>query len=150
MFPRGLRDTDLSIQVEHIVPFSLAGNDPDNIDNLDLSCGWCNLSKSNTVSMYTRNRNGKYYNHPNLGRVSIPNRYWVVKLLMSHDECQVCGKKPQIKGNELRPVLINDKGVANINNLKVVCGNCDPIRGDRIVDAMTYEQLVTVKKSNLI
>lgn len=150
MFPRGVIARDLSIEVEHIVPFSLKGGDPDDISNLALSCGWCNSSKSNSMSIYTVNRNGKYYCHPNLGRRSIPNRFWIVKLLMIQKNCQNCGATPTIEENKLRPILINDKGIANVNNLKVVCGSCDNIRGERMVESKTYKERVKMKKMNLI
>ena len=150
MFPRGLIQRDLSIEVEHIVPFSLAEGNPDKLSNLALSCGWCNISKSNTVSVYTVNRNGKYYAHPRLGKRSVPNRYWIVKLLMLHRKCEVCNKAPLTKANKLRLDLINDKGVANISNLKVVCGICDRIKGDRLVSSANYKELISRKKLNLI
>jgi hypothetical protein len=150
MFPRGLIEVDLSIQVEHITPFSLAKGDPNKIENLALSCGWCNLSKSNTVSIYTTNRNGKYYEHSIFGKRSIPNRYWIVKLLMTQRKCEICGSKPNTSENKLRLNLINDKGIANVSNLKVVCGLCDQIKGDRLVPSTTYKDRVTKKKFNLI
>ncbi|MCG9759937.1 HNH endonuclease [Pseudoalteromonas sp. Isolate6] len=150
MFPRGVNSQDLRIEIEHVIPFSKKASDPHCIANLALSCGWCNNAKSNHMSIYTTSRNGKYFNHPALGPRSIPNRYWVVKLLMLTNECEVCKRRPNIKGNELRFSLKNPKGVANINNLKVVCGKCDDIKGDRLVEATSYKDKIFSKRSNFI
>lgn len=150
MFPRGLNSQDLRIEVEHVIPFSRATNNPDDLDNLELACGWCNNAKSNHMSIYTTSRNGKYYHHPSLGLRSIPNRYWIVKLFMLHEKCEVCKKVPKIDKNKLRFTLKNKKGVANINNLKVVCGICDDMRGDRLVNATDYNERIIKKKSNFI
>lgn len=150
MFPRGVNSQDLRIEIEHVIPFSKKAKSPDNIENLALSCGWCNNAKSNHMSIYTTNRNGKYYKHPSLGLRSIPNRYWIVKLFMLQSKCEDCGTEPTIQGNELRITLKNPKGVANINNLKAVCGNCDDIKGHRKVNTLNYKDNLTAKRSNLI
>jgi hypothetical protein len=69
---------------------------------------------------------------------------------MTQRKCEICGSKPNTSENKLRLNVINDKGIANVSNLKVVCGLCDQIKGDRLVPSTTYKDRVTKKKFNLI
>ncbi|WP_235501704.1 HNH endonuclease domain-containing protein, partial [Trabulsiella odontotermitis] len=50
--PIGLIDRDLKIEIDHLYPFALGGDD--SIENFRLICGWANMVKSSQVTMYGR------------------------------------------------------------------------------------------------
>lgn len=148
MMPRGLIERDLKIEVEHKLPFSKGGGDIDNLDNIALSCGWCNRYKSNYISIYDVGRNLKSYKNGSYVGYSIPEPYWIIRKLALENKCShigcFCNRK-----NKLYIDLINPRGAANPINLKVVCKLHMNERHRRFVPRSNYKDCLISKKIEL-
>ncbi|MBF5067143.1 HNH endonuclease, partial [Salmonella enterica subsp. enterica serovar Istanbul] len=107
-----LIERDLKIEVEHKLPFSKGGGDIDDLNNIALSCGWCNRYKSNLISIYDVGRNLKNYKNSNFIGFSIPEPYWVIRKMALANRCSHPGCTATRKNN-LYIDLINPRGAAN-------------------------------------
>lgn len=146
MMPRGLIERDLKIEIEHKIPFSKGGGDISDIENIDLSCGWCNRYKSNYISLYDVGKSSKFYRHNVLGDVSIPEPYWIIRKMGLYNKCHEdsCTKG---RKNKLFIDLINPHGTANPLNLKVVCLDHVKDYHLRRVPAQSYREFVSVSSN---
>lgn len=128
--PRGLHEQDLRIEVDHVQPFSLGGDD---VNNLSLACGWCNRYKAANTSIYDV-AGHLLYTHENIGGLnSLPRQFWTVRLLAISSSCEHrngcdCDMNPL--GLTVSP--INRKGAINPANLMVCCYDHDPIESIRM------------------
>ncbi|MBN3492223.1 HNH endonuclease [Vibrio neptunius] len=150
MFPRGLKERDFKIEVEHKLPFSLGGGDIDDIDNIGLSCGYCNRHKWKFLSVYDANRNLRTFSHLRLGMVSVPQPYWVIRILALADKCSEAGCTARKTSQQLYVDLVNDLGSATPSNLKVVCRKHIRNPGDRFVNSKLFIEKVSKGRSNIV
>tara|TARA_Y100001970_G_C14176231_1_gene827142 strand:+ start:450 stop:1409 length:960 start_codon:yes stop_codon:yes gene_type:complete len=140
MFPRGLKERDFKIEVEHKLPFSLGGGDIDDIENIDLSCGYCNRHKWKFLSVYDANRSLRTFSHARLGMLSVPQPYWAIRILALADRCSEAGCTARKSNQQLYVDIVNELGSATPSNLKVVCRKHIRNPGDRFVNSKLFEQ----------
>ena len=86
--PRGLMERDLAIEVDHLLPLSSGGLDE---GNLKLACGWCNRYKSAHLSVYDVEGQPRPAGPNSLGITSLPQPFWVVRLLGLARSCEYVG-----------------------------------------------------------
>jgi hypothetical protein len=114
--PMGLCARDLSIEIDHLYPYSLGG--ADEIDNFRLICGWANKVKSNHISAYSVGTRA------NISDNLFPRKYyyWVVRLIGMRRKCEIQGCSNNIDNSELtvRSSLGNSKIITPIS-MQVVC-----------------------------
>lgn len=132
--PMGLNAKDLSIEVDHLHPFSLGGED--DIQNYRLICGWANKVKSNHISGYSMGTRAdiacglfpkKYY-------------YWVVRLIGMRRKCEIDGCSNNINNSELtvRSSLGDSKLITPIS-MQVVCQQHASSTIGRYISRSLYE-----------
>ena len=139
--PRGLRERDVKIEVEHLVPVAAGGHGQ---DNLRLACGWCNMHKSARVSLYEVS-----FLPPRseflIGRLrlfELPNPFWTIRILALRKRCQhVDGCVRTAADSELFVAYSDWSGSPNPTNLTVYCAEHDSIRADRYQARAKVEQL---------
>ena len=132
MAPRGLTEGDTGIEVEHVMPVARGG--VDEFSNLRLACGWCNRKKGAGESIYGPGERPKKFLHPRLGRVSTPHGFWVVRLMVLAQKCQIdpyCSKKST--NSQLYVAPKGEYGAPSPMGLVVCCRDHDPIRSVRFV-----------------
>jgi hypothetical protein len=129
--PRGLNRRDFCIEVDHVIPFANGG---ENADNLRLACGWCNRHKSNLVAVYEVS--GRVFeaakNH--FGIPSLPNPFWVVRLLATHKQCEHPGGcNNTVIDSELTVLKSSNSGEPNPLNLRLTCREHDEWQHKRYI-----------------
>lgn len=132
--PIGLNTRDLSIEVDHLFPFSNGGSD--DLSNYRLICGWANRVKSNHITGYstgTRVRGAsKIY----------PNSffYWVIRLIGLKRKCEVPGCTNDIYNSELTVCshLGGSKAITPVS-MKVICKHHDTRANRYIKRALVKE-----------
>jgi 5-methylcytosine-specific restriction endonuclease McrA len=140
----GLKKRDFQIEVDHMFPFSHGGDD--DLNNLRLTCGWCNNHKSDRLSLYDVVSKPSSINHPKLGRVSVPHPFWIVRLLCLHRKCEhEGGCNKTVENSELTVGARHINGSMNPMNLRVTCIEHDNIGSNRYIGRAVAEKLV--KKS---
>lgn len=118
--PIGLNVIDLTIQVDHVEAWSLGGR---NLDNLKLSCAWCNRNKSNHTSIYDVSGSALVANSNSYEIHSLPQRFWTIRLISTVRRCEhPSGCSCTTENSELTIEPINPLGMATPTNLRVVCG----------------------------
>jgi hypothetical protein len=134
--PSGMSERDSRIEIEHRYPFCKGGSGG---DNLVLACGWCNKNKSSRMSLYDVTSEALAYIHPRLGRVSVPQPFWVIRLISMKRRCEHTGGcNNDIDNSELTVVPIIADGSANMMNLRVVCPDHEGLGSNRFVHSSTY------------
>jgi hypothetical protein len=137
MRPRGLAKYDLRVEVDHVGALGAGGDE----EELRLSCGWCNRHKRNYSLLYDAPGAMRGFLHPKIGRVSIPNSFWIVRALAMQQSCQYeAGCTESTESAELTVAAIRETGAPNPANLQVVCTSHDPLSGSRFVDRSTYSE----------
>lgn len=132
MKPRGVRVEHMRIEIEHVVPRVSGGGDE--IANLRLACRWCNSSKGGRTVLYDVEGQPRRFAHPTLGRVSVPQPFWVVRLLAMRGRCEHSeGCEATVSNSELTVAPIRAGGAANPSNLMVVCYRHDSLASTRRV-----------------
>lgn len=117
--PRGLKSQDLRIEVDHVLPFSHGG---DIKDNLKLACGWCNRYKSSHWLIYDVEGQPIQARSNNFGVSSIPQPFWVVRLLALRRKCEHPeGCQNTVENSELTVMPIRECGALNPTNLRLTC-----------------------------
>jgi 5-methylcytosine-specific restriction endonuclease McrA len=135
----GLSQRDVSVEVDHAIPFSKGGREE---DNLRLACGWCNSHKSDRISLYDVAIKPRTVEHPKLGKRSIPHPFWIVRLLSVRRRCEYedgCDKT--VDNAQLTVVHKHPDGAMNPTNLRVICSEHDPIGSIRLVSRKVAEQM---------
>ena len=128
--PRGLKQWDLSIEIDHVVPHALGGRAD---DNLRLSCGWCNRHKSSFDSIYDVDGYPKRASHNQLGISTLPRPFWSVRILATKRCCEHyegCDASSDCNKMTISPICFS--GAANPCNLKVTCYTHDPFKSNRL------------------
>lgn len=134
----GLTKRDISIEIDHAVPFSKGGNEE---DNLRLACGWCNSHKGEHMSLYAVTAKLRTLKHPKLGKKTIPHPFWVVRLLSIRRRCEHEGGCDKTVDNaDLMVVPRHPEGAMNPTNLRVTCAEHDPLGSSRLVSRKVTEQ----------
>jgi len=135
----GLIERDISIEVDHIVPFSKGGYEE---DNLRLTCGWCNSHKGDRVSLYDVGLKPRTLDHPKLKKQSIPHPFWIVRLLSVRKCCEnEGGCEHKIGSVQLTVFPRYSEGAMNPTNLRVVCFEHDSFGSNRFVSRTVAEQV---------
>lgn len=133
--PMGLCERDLTIEVDHLYPFSLGGTD--DIDNYRLVCGWANSVKSNHVTGYSTGTRA------DISENLFPKRYyyWVVRLIGMRRKCEISGCTNHIGNDELtvRSSLGNSKIVTPIS-MQVVCQEHASLLVGRYISRSIYQR----------
>lgn len=136
----GVKQRDICIEVDHAIPFSKGGSE--DVDNLRLSCGWCNSHKSDRLSIYDVEIKPRILEHPTLGRQSIPHPFWVVRLLSVRQRCEHEGNcEKTVQHSKLNIVSKHPQGAMNPANLKVVCEEHDSLGSKRLIDRSIAETM---------
>jgi HNH endonuclease len=137
MRPTGLVVRDLTIEVDHVVAIAGGGSEG---ENLRLACGWCNRYKSDLSSIYDLAFEPRSIKHPRLGHISVPQPFWVVRLLAVRRVCEVSSDCHRCVDTDQMVVAPREpKGAANPCNLIVCCSEHDPLRSQRLIDCRLFE-----------
>jgi hypothetical protein len=135
--PRGVNAIDLRVEVEHVMPHALGG--AEDLSNLRLACGWCNRAKGKRTVLYDAEGAPRAFNHPLLGLLSVPQPFWVVRLLAMRQRCEFPGGcQARSDSDELTVVPRNIGGAPNPANLMVICASHDPLRDVRLLAARYF------------
>jgi hypothetical protein len=127
--PRGLTQRDFKIEIDHVIPFSRGGGDG---ENLRLACGWCNRYKSNLGSVYDAQGRIRTAGPNGFGLTSLPQPYWVIRLLAMVGHCEHIGGCTRTIANSLLTVTPDvPRGSLNPTNLRVTCLEHDPLGAAR-------------------
>lgn len=131
--PRGLIRRDLHVEVDHVNPVASGGGTV--LDNLRLSCGWCNMVKSNRRSLLdTTTASRSNLNVAGLGSVAVPQPLWVLRIVATRGRCEAPdGCEARLSTHELFLAPINAGGALNPVNATVSCSEHDPWRELRYV-----------------
>ena len=129
MKPR-LRQRDYGIEVDHMVPFSQGGGGD---ANLAIACGWCNKIKGARLSLYDVQARPLLFHHPRLGITSVPQPFWVVRMLALRGRCEYASCGRSVSTSELTALPRNEHGAMNPMNLMVTCLEHDRLGADRLV-----------------
>lgn len=129
--PKGRKERDSQIEIDHVVPVSRGGSDE--VDNLRLACGWCNVSKSASEMVLSigERRESVFFEGESF---LIPRRSWVVNIVSRIGRCQESGCKSSLENAELFVAPKQAVGDANPLNLRVVCCDHDDWSIRRLVD----------------
>lgn len=134
----GMHERDLSIEIDHVVPIAAGGR---NEDNLRIACGWCNSRKKDYVSIYDVGSVPKVFKHPHLGVASVPQPFWIVRLLALRKRCESpTGCKNTTANSRLFIGPLNAAGSMNPTNLTVRCSEHDELRHHRFVPKAIFNQ----------
>ncbi len=144
--PRGLEERDISIEVEHIIPVANGGGGS---ENLALSCGWCNKSKSALTSIYDvggRAPRSEY----RLGSqrwFELPHPFWTVRVLGTRKRCEHHGYCTARTSNAELFIAPGDAlGAPNPTNLHVYCRDHDPYRAERLFSRSDAAQIWAARR----
>jgi hypothetical protein len=136
MKPR-LLQRDYGIEVDHMVPFSQGGGGD---ANLAIACGWCNKTKGARLSLYDVQAQPAVFIHPRLGVTSLPQPFWVVRILALRKRCEHGSCHRQVSTSELTATPRNERGAMNPMNLMVTCLEHDRLGSDRLVHRKHVER----------
>jgi hypothetical protein len=132
--PIGGNERDLSIEVDHLYPFSYGGKD--DLDNFRLICGWANRVKSNHVTGYSTGTrvSGASKIYPN------SFYYWVVRAIGLKRKCEVFNCQNNINNSELTicSQLGDTKAITPVS-MKIICKHHDT-RGGRYIPRLLRKQ----------
>ncbi len=134
--PIGLNKRDITIEIDHLHPFSRGGSD--DIGNYRLICGWANKIKSNSTTGYSIAQKNIY-----MGSCSSNGLYyWVLRLIGLRRKCEHPGCNKTIENCELRvrSSLGKSKLITPLN-MQVVCEEHDDL-DDRFVLASEFNESV--------
>lgn len=133
VYPRGSKDRDVSIVVDHVSPLARGG--VDTFENMRLACSFCNSSKSDAITLYEGRREMRSFHHPNLGYVYLPSRSWIVRLFALSGSCAKCEKR----ASEGQLFVGHVSGAWGMNpvSMRVFCEDHEGLGPDRFVDSGT-------------
>lgn len=129
LYPRGIRRSDNLIAIDHVTPLSRGGHH--GIDNFRLCCGFCNLAKSDGISIFESRDARVRVDHPELGPQFTPRPFWVARMFAINGACSVCERR--VSDTELRASAFNGAQTLNPLTLRVYCTDHDPLIGSRYV-----------------
>jgi hypothetical protein len=128
---RGRDLRDFLIEIDHVSPLSRLGTDV--LDNLRVSCGWCNRHKGARSLLFDAQALPILYDHPRLGRLFIPQPFWVVRRLGTRRRCDYPGCLVGVDTSQLCVAPIRAKGAMVPGNLGLYCDIHDPLKEHRYV-----------------
>lgn len=132
--PMGINHRDLSIEIDHLYPFSLGGGD--DIQNYRLICGWANKVKSNHITGFSMGTRADISNQ------LFPKRYyyWVVRLIGMRRKCEIEDCPNNINNSELtvRSSLGDSKLLTPVS-MQVVCQHHASLLPGRYVNRTLFE-----------
>ena len=121
--PRGVRNWELAIQVDHVYAFAQGGGEG---DNLALACGWCNRWKSWYRWLYDADSSHVMPGQAGpLKGMDLPKPFWTVRLMGAVRQCEHDGCDRSADNSEVTVAPIG-KGALNPLNLRVTCLDHDP------------------------
>lgn len=142
--PRGLVPRDGAIEIDHILPVALGG---ENEDNLALACGWCNRSKRAAVSVYEVEGRPRTAGLNRIKLFSLPQPFWVVRQLAVVRQCEHvdgCDRNALNAAMTVSPTMPG--GSVNPQNLITTCFEHDPLRDVRLQTANDVRALWSKSK----
>jgi 5-methylcytosine-specific restriction endonuclease McrA len=135
----GLIERDISVEIDHALPFSKGGNEE---DNLRLACGWCNSHKGDKVSLYDVALKPRILEHPKFRKQSVPHPFWIVRLLSVRRSCEYEGGcNYTVDNSQLTVFPRHPEGAMNPTNLRVICFEHDPLGSNRFVSRTVAEKI---------
>lgn len=131
--PRGRNARDVDAEADHVLP--VAGGGPNDLDNLRIACGWCNRAKSRYAELYDAAAwSPATFDHPRLGKISLPQPLWVVRLVGVRKRCEWQGGcAARLAADELFLAPRRLSGALNPLNAAVYCAAHDPWASERFV-----------------
>ena len=81
------------------------------------------------------------FHHPKLGLVSVPQPFWVVRILALRKRCEheACAGTATV--SELTALPRNPLGAMNPMNLMITCFDHDPLGTDRLIPRKYFDNL---------
>ncbi|MBF6546238.1 HNH endonuclease [Nocardia brasiliensis] len=136
--PRGLNPRHLRAEIDHVRPVARGGDST--IDNLRLACGWCNIVKGSHCNLFDTGSWARLrIDHPKLGRVTVPEPMWLLRLVATRKRCEYRdGCSETIETAELFVAPRAYCGTITPTNAAVYCSLHDPWSTDRIVSASLF------------
>jgi hypothetical protein len=119
---------DFRIEVDHIWPIARGGTN--DLQNLQLLCGFCNRAKRDLVTLFDAGVGGIDLPHPHLKRLRLSSWFLVVRVLAG-SRCHFCGR--EATATELTVAPYSIAGDINPVNVLPTCYHCDPIKLYRYV-----------------
>lgn len=116
--PRGIRGSELAIQVDHVLAFAQGGAEG---DNLALACAWCNYAKSWYRWLYDADSRAIRGHTGIFKGVDLPKPFWTVRLMGAIRQCEHPGCVNSADNGEVTVAPIGNDAVFNPLNLRVTC-----------------------------
>jgi hypothetical protein len=128
------KERHLTIEIDHVR--AVADGGANDLDNLRLSCGWCNSVKGRRGSIFdVDSRPIGMLDHPTLGWVSVPQPMWVLRIVSMRGRCEhASGCSARLTNCELFVAPAAGSGALNPANTLVLCVEHDPWKDDRLVN----------------
>jgi hypothetical protein len=133
-YPRGIHASDYECQVEHVTPVAAGGTNDS--ENLRLACGYCNKIKRESLDIYARSSTYNNIIHPALGRLRLPNPYWVCRLMAVDGTCSVCACSSRDTAIRAGPARLSS--YVNPSNLRLYCADHDPFLDVRWIPSSSF------------
>lgn len=123
----------LCVEIDHMHPVAEGGSN--DLENLRLACGLCNIVKSRFGSIYDAySWPARVFRHPNLGWVTIPQPLWLIRVISLRQRCEHReGCSATLKTHELFASPWSPNGSLNPVNIKVSCVTHDPWATTRLI-----------------
>lgn len=138
--PRGMNELDYKITIEHVLPISQIGDNE--LDNIRLTCHWCNNAKSDNTLLYETSFSPRVYKLARHQIIELPPAFWVIRLLGMIGKCEHPDGCDKTKYNtELTIAPRNLEGKLNPTNIMLVCTEHDPIKSSRYALRSEYERM---------
>lgn len=138
---RGGNHRDNSIEIDHKIPRSLGGKD--DLDNLEVLCGWCNSAKSNNQFFLGREP-FKYYKDSTGKLVLRMTDFFSYRVTSLSNRCEhpLCTCKNTKANSEFFPSLQNKEGEPNPLNVRTLCQ--DHLPDEEMVSIKYLENLKSI------
>lgn len=134
---------NFQIEVDHIYPIARGGTN--DLDNLQLLCGFCNSAKKHFITIFDPSDKIREFLHPRLGKIKLSNPFLVVRVLVGN-QCYSCKRNATQTELTVTPLYFYQKedtkptstpseliGEINPVNIHATCYGCDPIKSYRYV-----------------
>ncbi|WP_425465621.1 HNH endonuclease [Nonomuraea turkmeniaca] len=127
------KERHLLIEIDHMQAVAEGGTNE--LDNLSLACGWCNIVKGRRGSIFdVDSRPIGMLDHPTLGWLSVPQPMWVLRIVSMRGRCEhPSGCSANLANSELLVAPYSSRGALNPANTLVFCGEHDPWKDERLI-----------------
>lgn len=119
---------NFQIEIDHIFPLARGGGN--DLENLQLLCGFCNSAKRDFTSVFDSSSKTIEINHPELGKLNLSSWFLVVRVL-SGNKCSFCDKSIDSTELTITPLLMSYQ--INPVNVRSTCYECDPMKEYRFL-----------------